>query len=58
MKVFRKEGPWTVQVYWPQIRISKYELYFSCRTVARLVFKDKHFAIGIELFGFGFGIMK
>lgn len=56
MLVFRKQGPWTVQLYWPTITYQKANkrIYFNLPT--SLAIGADLFAI--EILGFGIGVMK
>lgn len=54
MIVFRRDGLWTIQLYYPSIfkRNGKWFLKANCcLVIGKNVF-------GLELFGFGFGVMK
>lgn len=57
MITFRKQGPWSIQLYWPSIGYRLGSYYFDFPTRGRLQFR-KGVAFGVEILGFGFGVMK
>ena len=50
------EPQWRVQLYWPELTMTRTEFHIVCRTVLRLVWQADARGFGIQLFGFGVGI--
>jgi hypothetical protein len=49
-------GPWKAQVYYPDVTLTKFQLYVSLKTCFRLAWAKEYFAFGFAILSFGFGV--
>lgn len=49
---------WRFQLYWPSAKLRTREIWFSARTVFRIIWDDRSRGMGVQVLGFGCGVSR